>query len=517
MKKGKVILVGAGPGDAGLLTLKGKEMLERSEAVVYDWLVNPELLELAPQAEKIFVGKKGGQNGDGSIGRTVPDFSQKEINQILLRLAKQGKLVVRLKGGDPFLFGRGGEEASFLVQHKISFEVIPGVSAGIGVPAYAGIPLTDRRFASQVTFITGHEDPTKKEAAVDWKKLSQIGGTLVSFMGVKNLPAITQALRKAGKSPETPVAVIEWGTLPEQRVVTGKLSDIVKKTKKAQIESPALTVIGEVVRLRQKLAWFEKKPLRGKTVVVTRARPQASELVRKLKDKGARVMEFPTIQIEPPRDFRPIDREIKQLSQYDWVVFTSANGVHFFFDRMRRLGKDARIFSGVRIAVIGEATAQALAEKGLAQDLIPKEFTSLSLFRALKKADEIRGKKFLLARADIAPPDLRKALEKAGARVVEIEAYRTRRTSGNQKDLFEGIQKGKIDYVTFTSSSTVENFFDPLPRALLKRIRSQLISIGPVTTEALRRYGFKPAREAKVHTIEGLVNALIHGNGGGKK
>lgn len=506
MKKspGKVILVGAGPGDAGLLTLKGAEALGRSEAVVYDWLVNPELLELAPQAEKIFVGKKGGTHYK----------EQKEIHQILLKLARQGKLVARLKGGDPFIFGRGGEEASFLVRHKIPFEVIPGVSAGVGAPAYAGIPLTDRRFASQVTFMTGHEDPTRGSSAVDWKKLASIGGTLVSFMGMRNLPQIVRSLLKAGKSSRTPVAVIEWGTLPRQRIVVGKLNDIVRKTRRARIESPALTVIGEVVGFRKQLAWFEKKPLQGKTVVVTRARAQASELVRQLKEKGAQVIEFPTIQIEPPGDPLRIDQEISRLRQYDWVVFTSVNGVHFFFERVKHLGKDARIFSGIQIAVVGEATAQALAERGLTADLVPRDFTSRSLFESLDKRKAIQGKKFLLARADIAPRDLKEALEKKGAQVTEIEAYRTKRSAGDSKELLDSLQKGKIDYVTFTSSSTVQNFFDPFPKALRKKVHSQLVSIGPVTTKTLRQYGFRPTKEAKTHTIEGLVNALING---GKK
>lgn len=506
MKKlqSKVILAGAGPGDLGLITLKAKEALGHSDVVVYDWLVNPELLSFAPKAQKIFVGKKGGTHYK----------AQSEINQILLKLARQGKLVVRLKGGDPFIFGRGGEEASFLVRHKIPFEVIPGVSAGIGVPAYAGIPLTDRRWASQVTFITGHEDPTKESSSVDWKKLSQIGGTLVSFMGVKNLPQIVKNLLQAGKSSKTPAAVIEWGTLPEQRVIVGTLSDIVNKTKSAGIESPALTVIGEVVRLRKELAWFEKKPLQGKTVVVTRARAQASELTRQLREKGAEVIEFPTIQIEPPSDPHQIDREINRLRQYDWVVFTSTNGVHFFFERVKKLKKDARIFSGIQIAAIGEATAKALEAQGLTPDLIPCDFTSHALFEALEKRNAVQGKKFLLARADIAPRDLKEALEKKGATVTEIEAYRTKRSAGGSLGLLDSLRKGKIDYVTFTSSSTVQNFFDPLPKAFRKKLRSELISIGPVTTKTLRQYGFRPTKEAKIHTIEGLVDALI--NGGGK-
>lgn len=500
-KKGKIILVGAGPGDAGLLTLKGAEALGGAEAVVYDWLVNPKLLEFAPQAEKIFVGKKGG----------TQYLKQEKINRILLGLARKGKFVVRLKGGDPFIFGRGGEEAGFLARHGIDFEVIPGVSAGIGVPAYAGIPLTDRRLASQVTFVTGHEDPAKDSSAVDWKKLAASQGTLVSFMGVKNLPQIVRDLKGAGKSERTPVAVIEWGTLPHQRVVVGALKDIVEKSRKARIESPALTIIGEVVGLRSRLDWFQKKPLRGKTILVTRARAQASGLVRELAQRGARVLEFPTIEILAPSEPSHIDREIRRLTGYDWVVFTSTNGVQFFFERMKRLGKDSRIFSHNQIAAIGEKTAQALEERGMRPDLVPGEFTSAVLFESLRKRGEIRGKKFLLARADIAPPDLKKALEKEGAEVVELEAYRTRPRPGEAKLLFGWLRREKIDFITFTSSSTVKNFFEPIPASLRKKIRAHFASIGPVTSQTLREYGFKPAKEAKVHTIEGLIQTICNG------
>ncbi len=503
-RQGKVILVGAGPGDAGLLTIKGEAMLRRAEAVVYDWLVNPRLLALAPQAEKIFAGKKGGTHYK----------EQKEINQILLRLARRGKSVVRLKGGDPFIFGRGGEEAGFLEEHKIPFEVVPGVSAGTGVPAYAGIPLTDRRFASQVTFITGHEDPTKESSGLDWKKLAASEGTLVSFMGVRNLANIVGSLLDNGKPARTPAAVIEWGTFPEQRVVVGTLRDIFVKTKQAGIESPALTIIGEVVRLRSKLDWFHKKPLRGKTVLVTRARAQASRLVEKLEDQGAEVLEFPTIEIFPPANPQAIDREIRRISDYDWVVFTSANGADSFFGRTRRLGKDARIFSKSKIAAIGEATAASLERYGIKADLVPAEFTSAALFESLKKQNQIRGKSFLLARADIAPPDLKESLQKEGAQVTEIEAYRTRRPAHQKKELLGWLHRKKIDYITFTSSSTVDNFFQSVPNELRRKIQSKFVSIGPVTSATLKRYGFKPNREAKAHTIEGVVQAIANGDSG---
>ena len=499
---GKVILVGGGPGDPGLLTLKGREVLQEAEVVVYDWLVGPGLLELAPHAEKIFVGKKGGTRY----------IEQGAINRMLLRLARRGKNVVRLKGGDPFLFGRGGEEASFLAKHRIPFEVVPGVSAGTGVPVYAGIPLTDRRLSSEVTFVTGHEQDRRglvspaSTSRVDWKKLAGLGGTLVSFMGVKNLGRIVQELRNSGKPRRTPVAVIEWGTLSHQRVVTGTLEDIVKKCRRARIDSPALTVFGEVVKLRKTLDWFGRKPLYGKKVLVTRARAQASGLVRKLRERGADVVEFPTIEILPPSHPETIDREIARLGEYDWAVFTSVNGVRFFFERMKILRKDARIFAGTRVAAIGEKTAEALEERGIRADWVPPEFTSASLFQSLKLKNEILGKKFLLARADIAPPDFKRFLEKEGGKVVEIEAYRTRPT-GRIKDWPDQ----KFDYITFTSSSTVKNFFELIPRGLRKKIRSRFVTIGPVTSRTLRGYGFRPDREARKHTIEGLIEALENG------
>jgi uroporphyrinogen III methyltransferase/synthase len=503
---GRVILVGGGPGDPGLLTLAGAEALAKAEAVVYDWLVSPSLLQFAPEAEAIFVGKRGGAHYK----------EQSEINGILLRLARAGKRVVRLKGGDPFMFGRGGEEASFLAKHKIEFEVVPGVSAGTAVPAYAGIPLTDRRFASQVTWVTGHEDPAKKTnvgAARRGGPSLPTQGTLVFFMGVRNLPQILKEVQRSGWSSKIPVAVIEWGTLPRQRVVTGTVGDIYKKALKAKIEPPALTVIGEVVRVRQKLAWFEKKPLLGKSVIVTRARAQASALVRRLSREGAEVYEFPAIEILPPRRPEAIDAEIRRISNYHWIVFTSANGVDFFFKRVEQLGKDARIFLGVKIAAIGEATAQALRAKGLQADLVPSEFTSEALFRSLEEKGELSRKKFLLARADIAPPDLRKALEKEGGVVVEIEAYRTRKDPAGKRELLELLRRRKVDYVTFTSSSTVRNFFEAIPPALRKGLKARFVSIGPVTSKTLEEYGFKPVREAKVHTIEGLAEVLINGGG----
>ncbi len=520
-KKGIVYLTGAGPGDAGLLTLRGAEVLGKADVVIYDWLVNSSLLDLAPSAEKIYVGKRT-VPGTGGTGMTQYLVPQDQTNKLLVKLARQGKTVVRLKGGDPFIFGRGGEEASYLKEHNISFEIIPGVSAGYAAPAYAGIPVTDRRFASQVTFVTGHEDPTKKESSVDWKKLAKIGGTLVSFMGVKNLPLALESLKEGGMNPETRVSVIEWGTLPQQRVVEGTLQTIAPKVKAQKIQSPAITVFGEVNRLRKDLAWFsaknhglKEKPLSGKTVVVTRARAQASEFKKMLEDKGANVLEFPTIRILPPKDWKPLDKAIRSLGEGRvrgvWILFTSVNGVDSVFQRLEHLRQDARVFSGIKVAAIGDATASLLREKGIKADLIPKAFTSEALFQELKIKNEIKGRHFLLPRTDIAPDYLRKKLEAFGAKVTEVIAYRTLPVAENKKKLHALFGQNKVDSVLFTSSSTVKNFFAAFSGKERSKMKTRFVSIGPVTSQTLKSYGKKPYREAREHTIPGLVEALING------
>ncbi len=539
-KKGIVYLVGAGPGDAGLLTLRGAEVLGKADAVVYDWLVNPGILEFAPVPEKIYVGKKVQKKkkrlqASGHKLQETGYVEQDRTNQLLLKLARQGKTVVRLKGGDPFIFGRGGEEASFLKKNGISFEIVPGISAGYAVPAYAGIPVTDRRLASLVTFVTGHEDPTKKESSVDWKKLARIGGTLVSFMGVKNLPLVIETLKRGGMKQQTKVSVIEWGTLPQQRVVEGTLQTIVRKVKAQKIQSPAITVIGEVNRFRKTLAWFsgknqdkKAKPLSGKTVVVTRARAQASELKKMLEEKGANVLEFPTIRILPPENWKPLDNALWSLVHphpsplpkgegrvrgvsFNWILFTSVNGVESVFQRIEHRRRDVRIFSGVKIAAIGDATAELLREKGIKADLIPKVFTSEALFQALKSKNEIKGRHFLLPRTDIAPDYLRRKLEASGAKVTEVIAYRTVPVAENKKKLNHLFGQNQIDSVLFTSSSTVNNFFGAFSGKEKAQIKTRFVSIGPVTSRTLKSCGVTPYREAREHTIPGLVEALING------
>lgn len=501
-KTGTVYLVGAGPGDPGLITLRGARLLKEADAVVYDGLVSPSLLENI-RGEKIYAGKY----------RTHPSkhyVDQKKINRLLVQLATQGKKVVRLKGGDPFVFGRGGEEALFLKKAGISFEAVPGVSAGHAVPAYAGIPVTDRQFASSVTFVTAHESLDKNQSSVNWKALAELSGTLVIFMGTQNLKQAAERLIFFKKKPVTPVSVIEWGTTSQQKTVSGTLKNIAAKVRAAKLHSPALTVVGEVSRLRGPLQWFEKKPLFGKTVLVTRARAQAGTLKGLLEEQGASVFEFPVIEFLPPKNWKPADQAVRDFRIYDWVVFTSVNGVEFFLNRVKALRKDARIFSGKKIAVIGEATASALEAHGLKADLIPPAFTSESLVKAFRSMP-VRGKSFLLARTDIAPPFLREALKNMGARVRDVTVYRTLpvRETSRKKELEKWVKTRKIDFITFTSSSTVKNFFDALAPKTLRKMKSKLISIGPVTTGTLKTYGFRPYREAAPHTVQGLAEAVL--------
>lgn len=501
--RGKVYLVGAGPGDAGLLTLRGAKCLDLAEVVIYDGLVNKALLELAPRAEKIEAGK---------TGKKSSETLQRQINSLMVKYARAGKQVARLKGGDPFIFGRGGEESCYLKKSGVEFEVVPGVSAGYAVPAYAGIPVTDRRYSSAVVFVTAHEDPKKDSGTVDWRELAKFKGTIVAFMGVKNLSGVIKKLIEGGKPAKTPVSVIERGTLPDQRVVTGTLETIQRKVKNEKMLSPALTVIGDVNRLRPEIAWFEKKRLSGKCVLVTRPRAQAGKLKSALEAEGAAVIEFPSIDILPPKDWTPVDESIRALEGFDWIIFTSTNGVDYFFERLASLGKDARIFAGKKIAVIGESTAAALEARGLRPDLVPESFTSAGLVEALS-AQKIAGKRFLMARTDIAPAYLREAILKLGGRVTEVTAYRTlpARDKKERKNFEKAVQSRKIDFITFTSASTVSHFFDTLSRSAKGKIRgARAVSIGPVTSRTLKDYGYKNFLEAGEHTIPGLVETLIH-------
>jgi len=493
-----VYLVGAGPGDPGLITVKGRECLERAEVVIYDYLANEGLLETVPsQAERIYVGKKAGAHA----------MSQEEINRLIVEKGRDA-VVVRLKGGDPFIFGRGGEEALALRGADIPFEVVPGVTSAIAVPAYAGIPLTHRDLTSSVAFVTGHEMPGKETSAIHWDRLATAVGTLVFLMGVRNLEHITSQLMACGRAPETPVAVIRWGTTPEQETVTGTLATI--DAVAAGISPPAIIVVGEVAALRPELNWFEGRPLFGKTILVTRAREQASDFRALLEERGARCLEFPTIEVVPPPSWEPLDRALKNIGRYQWVIFTSVNGVRFLFQRLQALGEDVRALRGIRLGAIGPKTAAALEERGLRLDLVPSEYRAEAVIEALGEA-EIRGRRFLLPRAAKAREVLPERLVEMGGEVEVVTAYETVRPSEKAEEVRRLLREGAIHCVTFTSSSTVENFIamvgdDRLPSLLAKAV---VACIGPITAETARQHGLTVEIIPDEYTIEALTAALV--------
>jgi uroporphyrinogen III methyltransferase/synthase len=496
---GKVFLIGAGPGDPGLITVKGVALLAAADAVVYDRLVNPRLLGYArPDAEVIFAGKSPERHA----------LRQEEINALLVRLAREGKVVARLKGGDPFVFGRGGEEAEVLKEAGIPFSVVPGVTAAVAAPAYAGIPVTHRDFTSSFAVVTGNEDPSKPDSALDWEKLAG-SGTLIFLMGMANLPEIAARLQRAGMPAETPAAVIQWGTTAKQRTVTGNLSDITGKVAAAGITNPAVVVVGRVVTLRERLAWFEQGPLFGRRVVVTRSREQASALSEAIAALGGEVFEFPTIRIEPPEDWGPLDSAIRDAAAYDWLVFTSVNGVKMFFRRLRELGCDIRAFSRAAVAAIGPGTRTALEERGLVVAYMPEEFRAEAIAAGLKERARA-GARVLLPRADIAPDSLPRALAASGFSTDNVVAYRTVPERQNVEVLREMLAAGAVDAVTFTSSSTVKNFMaaiGPEAAGLLRNVTAA--SIGPVTSATARELGLRVDVEASRYTIPGLVEALV--------
>lgn len=493
---GKVYLVGAGPGEPDLITVKGKKCLEKADVVIYDYLANPILLEYAPCAEKIYVGKK-------SANHTV---NQERINEIIVEKAKEGKTVVRLKGGDPFIFGRGGEEALALAKNGIEYEIVPGVTSGIAAPIYAGIPLTMRGVNSSIAFATGHETDEKDFTHLDWYALSKMG-TLIFYMGVKNMPQIVENLIKAGMSKETPCALIRWATYPEQKVLTGNLSNINEKIKKTGFKAPAITVIGEVVSLRKDLVWFEKKPLFGQTVLVTRTKEQAGKLSERLRELGSNVIEIPTIEVVPPESFDPLDKALENIDSYNCLILTSVNGVKYFFERLKALRKDVRILHGLKICAIGPATGKAIEEKGLFVDIMPEKYVAESVLEKLKEFG-ISNKKFLLARAKVARDVIPDEIKKAGGQIDVVTVYETVIPSQNKEKLKKILSEKDINFVTFTSSSTVKNFFQLLGEMKVKE-NIAFASIGPVTSQTLREKGYEPNIEAKVYTIDGLVDAIV--------
>lgn len=513
-EQGIVFLVGAGPGDPGLITVRGAKLLEQADVVVYDYLANPRLLGYCPQADCIYVGKKAAQHS----------MTQEEINALLVEKSQAGKRVVRLKGGDPFIFGRGGEECLALAAAGIRFEVVPGITAAIGAPAYAGIPVTHRDFNSSFTFITGHEkeeeykDPQAKErqpaagsSDLDWSVIARLP-CIAFYMGVKSLPRICQKLIENGMSPDLPAAAIRWGTRPQQQTIAATLSTLAQQVETAQLKPPALTIIGQVVSLRSNMNWFETRPLFGQTIVVTRTRQQASDLSDQLTELGAEVIEAPTIELAPPADWKAIDNVLARAAEFDWIIFTSANGVEFTRRRLFETGKDVRVFGRARFAAIGDATAAALREKlSINPDLCPKQFVAEALADEFAAQHEITGKKFLLLRADIARPLLRARLEQGGAaRVVDLPIYETKIAAGLPGPLIEAIEAKQVTWVTFTSSSTARNFASLLGPQYRERLHGiRLASIGPITSQTLKELGLEPSVQAEQFNIEGLVSALV--------
>jgi uroporphyrinogen III methyltransferase / synthase len=499
---GKVYLVGAGPGDPGLLTLKGKACLEQADVVLYDYLANSVLLQYAPAtAQRIYVGRRGrGQYQD-----------QADINRLLIECAQKGNVVIRLKGGDPFVFGRGGEEAEAVAAAGIDFEIVPGVTAAIAVPAYAGIPVTHRTLASTVTFVTGHEDPTKTAALLDWPKLASASGTLVFMMGMKNLPSIVAQLRSEGRSPDTPVAAIRWGTKADQQTIIGTLVDIVAKTEAVHLEPPTVVVVGEVVQLRGQLNWFETKPLFGKRILLTRAQEQMKEVSQLLMAYGAEPVEAPTIQIIPPASWQAIDDAITCLTSYQWLIFTSVNGVRPFMERLHVAGKDARVLGNLRLCAIGPRTALELGAYGLMPDVVPAEYQAEGVIAALAQVG-IRGSHILIPRAEVAREILPEQLRALGATVDVIPVYRTIAPAVDVASLTQQLREGRVAAATFTSPSTVRNFVEVfggenVVRPLVARV--VIACIGPITAHMAEEYGLTVAVMPAENTVPALVEAIV--------
>jgi uroporphyrinogen III methyltransferase/synthase len=502
-----VYLVGAGPGDPGLLTLRAVECLAQADLVVYDKLAAPRVLDYAPPtAERICVTDLA----DCHVERYRP------VQQTLIDGARAGRRVVRLKGGDPFLFGRGGEEGEALRQAGIPFEVVPGVTAALGAAAYAGIPLTHRQHASAVALVTGHEDPTKPGTALDWQALARFPGTLVFYMGMSRLGRIVASLIGHGKSADTPAAVVQWGTTGEQQTVEAALGELPAAVQQAGLAAPAVVLVGPVVSLRGRLAWFERRPLRGKRVLVTRPRHQAGELVRRLELLGAVPLVLPAVEIEPPADWSAVDRAIDELPAYQWLVFTSGNGVSAFLGRLRARGRDLRALGGVRLAAIGPATAEALRGFHLVPDVVPAEFRSEALAAAL--AERVAGQDVLLARADRGRELLREELARTARRVEQVAVYRQVDAVDANAPVLDWLRRGEIDYVTLTSSNIARALVRALDEVCRRRLESgevRLVSISPVTSAAVRELGLPVAAEASEYTAGGLVDALVRLAAGG--
>ncbi|PHR25195.1 MAG: uroporphyrinogen-III C-methyltransferase [Desulfotalea sp.] len=504
-KTGKVYLVGAGPGDPGLITVRGKSLLERAEVVVYDYLATTKLLKHVPaDAELIYVGKKGG------VKHT---YTQEEINQMLVDHAQAGKVVVRLKGGDPFIFGRGGEELEELYAAGVAFEVVPGVTSATAAATYAGIPITHRDYTASVTFITGHEDPTKKSSNINWEKLATGAGTLVVYMGIKNLPTIVENLIKHGRDPKTPVAVVRWASTPEQRSVVGTLETITDVVKNADIKPPALIIVGEVVNLRDTIDWYEKRALFGKRIIVTRTREQASELVLGLEEYGANCLEYSTINIVPVESYDAFDEELERLKEYHWILFTSLNSVKYFFKRLYEKGMDARDLNGPDIAVVGKSTADLLLTYGLNADLIPSTFTGEGLAESLLDQG-VEGRNIFIPRAKQAREILPETLRGAGAQVTVTPVYQNCPVEGDKATIRAEFTDHKVDMITFTSSSTVRNFLTLLDAENQEELQQllqgvKIAAIGPITAKSVTDNGLEVHVQPDQFTITDMVDAVV--------
>ncbi len=497
---GMVYLVGGGPGDPKLITLKGVECLERADVVIYDLLISDALLEhCQPHCERIYGGKRPGEQRK----------RQDEINALMLRKAKEGKTVVRLKGGDPFIFGRGGEEVLTLVEAGIDFEIVPGITSAIAAPAYAGIPLTHRDYASSVAFVTGHSASFAPDSPIGWERLATAVDTLVVYMGIGHLDQIAAQLTKHGRSPDTPVTLVHWGTTPKQKTLEGTLADISEKAKAANFRNPAVVVVGAVNRLRERLRWYDSKPLFGKRIVVTRARAQASSFAELLESYGADTIQFPTIEIQPILDNPDIEKAIARLGDYHWVIFTSVNAVEIFYSQLRENSADVRSFGKAQICAVGPKTVEALNGIGILPDFVPSQSRGVAIADEMENLAE---KNVLLPCAKIAPEDLPNGLREKEAVVHTIPIYDTVKTAGKGRKALENkILDGEIDAVTFTSSSTVDNFVGMFDQHRLEDLlaKARIAVIGPSTAEAAKRCGLKVDVMPSEASVEALAQEIV--------
>jgi uroporphyrinogen III methyltransferase/synthase len=501
-EQGKVYLIGAGPGDPDLLTLKGKRILEHADVVVYDHLANEDLLKYCgTDVERIYVGKHGDRH----------TIAQQKINELLVEKARSGSKVARLKGGDPYIFGRGGEEAEYLESVGVEFEIVPGVSSAVAAPAYAGIPLTHRDYASSVAIVTGHEDAAREQSKIKWEHLAHGVDTLVFLMGMKNLGNIVKNLLTQGKPPHTPAALIRWGTTVEQQTITAPLNKIENEAREKGLGPPAVLVVGEVVNLRPHLSWFERSPLFGRRILVTRSREQASGLSNHLRALGAHPIEVPTIKLMEPDDWGEVDKALLRLDNYDWILFTSPNGVRCFLQRIRQKGGDVRDLKGIRIAAIGPGTAQTIEALGVRVDFVPGEYRAEALAAAFSR-DDVKGKKFLLPRAEVARDILPQVLSEGGGSVDVVSVYRTEIPDQERSRIRDLLAQRRVDVITFTSSSTVNNFVALVGKedisVRLEGIR--VACIGPITARTAEEKGIKSHILPKEYSIPGLVAALVN-------